>query len=298
MLKQGDRIAVVAPAGVPSMPDLEAGIALLEQWGYEVVTGPNLHAQHRYTAGPPEVRAADLIWALTAHDIHAAYIARGGYGHVHCLPRIPWGEVAPRPVIGFSDATALLLALSQRTEAIAIHAPTLDKLATKTEPATQEAVRRVLSLERKEEVELRGERVHGGDGDVEGTVLGGNLCVLASLAGTPWQLRAEGALLVLEDVDEAPYRLDRMVTQLVESGCLRGVRAILLGELLRCAAPKGAAWTVQELLVDLFAPLGVPIVTGVPVGHGPANMPWYVGGQGHLAGGVLRVRPRAGRAAC
>lgn len=295
-LKQGDRIAVVAPAGLPSMPDLEAGIALLRRWGYEVVTGPNLHAQHRYTAGPPEVRAADLTWALTAPEIRAVYIARGGYGHVHCLPRIPWDEVAPRPVIGFSDVTALLLALRERTQAIAIHAPTLDKLATKTEPATQEAVRRMLAL--GDAVEIRGERVRGGDGDAEGTVLGGNLCVLASLCGTPWQLRAEEALLVLEDVDEAPYRLDRMVTQLVESGCLRGVRAILLGEFLRCVAPKGAAWTVKELLVDLFAPLGVPIVTGVAVGHGPANLPWYVGGHGHLAGGVLRVRPRAGRAAC
>ncbi|EYF02460.1 Muramoyltetrapeptide carboxypeptidase [Chondromyces apiculatus DSM 436] len=271
---------------------MEAGAALLEAWGYVPVLGPNLRAQHRYLAGTAEERGADLRWALTSPDVDAVYVARGGYGCVHLLPGIPWAEVVPgRMVVGFSDVTALLLALHQRTQAVAVHAPTLGYLATKSDAATREAVREVLAGGRETVLrgEVRAEVRGGGTEGVEGPVLGGNLCVLASLAGTRWRLQAEGALLVLEDVNEAPYRLDRMVVQLVESGALSGVRAVLLGEFVGCAAPAEAGWTLEELLVDLMAPLGVPIVTGVGVGHGPRNLPFFYGGQGLLEGGVLRV---------
>ena len=284
------------------MPDMEAGALLLEAWGYVPVLGPNLRAQHRYLAGTAEERGADLRWALTSPDVDAVYVARGGYGCVHLLPGIPWEEVVPgRMVVGFSDVTALLLALQQRTQAVAVHAPTLGYLATKSDAATREAVREVLAggrdtvLRGEMRGEMRGEE-RGGEsegggkaGVVEGPVLGGNLCVLASLAGTRWRLQAEGALLVLEDVNEAPYRLDRMVVQLVESGALSGVRAVLLGEFVGCASPAEAGWTLEDLLVDLMAPLGVPIVTGVGVGHGPRNLPFFYGGQGRREGGVLRV---------
>ncbi|AKT40488.1 peptidase S66 [Chondromyces crocatus] len=273
------------------MPDLEAGLELLKAWGYVPVVGPNLRSQHRYLAGTVKQRAADLVWALTSRDVDAVYVARGGYGCVHCLPAIPWAEVVPgRLLLGFSDVTALLVALGQRTGVTGVHAPTLDKLATKTDAETQAAVQRLLA--EGGEVTLPGRLVSGQADAVEGPVVGGNLCVLASLIGTPWQVQADGALLVLEDVDEAPYRLDRMVTQFLESGALARVRAVLLGEFTRCTVPREAGWTLEELLVELVEPLGVPVVCGVGVGHGPHNLPWYFGGRGRLAGGVLQVRPR------
>jgi muramoyltetrapeptide carboxypeptidase len=264
---------------------------MLAEWGYTPVPGPNLEARHPhgYLAGTAEARTADLTWALTAPEIDAVWIARGGYGCVHCLPFLPWPRIAPRPVIGFSDVTSLLLALSQNTRAVGIHAPTLDNLAEGTDAASREALRELLANGGETGFEGRA-AVEPGIA-VEGPVLGGNLCVLASLAGTPWALQAEGALLVLEDVGEPAYRLDRMVTQLLASGDLDGVRAILLGEFLDCPVPEGLGYTLEELLIALFAPLGVPVVTGLPVGHGQANRPWYYSGWGRLAGGVLRISP-------
>jgi len=124
---------------------------------------------------------------------------------------------------------------------------------------------------------------------VEGPVVGGNLCMLASLAGTPWALNTDGAILVLEDVGEPPYKLDRMITQLQLSGALSGVQAVVLGHFTGCSAPEDADWRLQDLLVDLLEPLGVPIWSGLPVGHGSENHPWYHGGRGHLSDGGLRV---------
>lgn len=282
------RIALVTPAGRPDPAGLADGVALLTGWGYEVVPAPHLGARHRYLAGTVEERSADLAWALTAPDIDAVWMGRGGFGSAHCLPFLPRLDGPPRLLIGCSDATALLVALSGEDGVLGVHGPTVEKLAS-TDEATQRAVGDLLL--HGGPVELSGRLVLGSDAEIDGPVLGGNLCMLASLAGTPWQLAAAGSLLVLEDVAEPAYKLDRMITQLRAAGCLDGVRAVLLGEFLKCPVPEGADYTVEEILVDLLSPLGVPIVIGLPVGHGTANHPWYYGGHGRLADGVLKISP-------
>lgn len=289
MLARGARIAVVTPAGRPDPAALAEGMALLADWGYEVVPAPHLGARHRYLAGTVEERAGDLAWALTAPDIDAVWMGRGGFGSAHCLPFLPRLTGPPRPLFGCSDGTALFLAFRHEPAVQCIHGPTIQKLAS-TDEATQRAVCDLLRSAAP--VELPGRLALGSDTAFEGPVLGGNLCMLATLAGTPWQLSARDALLLVEDVAEPAYKLDRMVTQLRAAGCFDGLRAVLLGEFLNCPLPTGADYTVDELLVDLFSPLGVPVVSGLPVGHGTANHPWYYSGPGRFAGGVLTVSPQ------
>ncbi len=276
MLHSGAQIAIVAPAGVPHTKRLAAATELIRSWGWVPVLAPNIGAQHRYAAGTAAQRGADLNWALSAPDIDAVWFARGGYGTVHTLPHLPAQLPDSRPVIGFSDATALLGTLTNRG-ALAIHGPVLETLvadssSTTLLPAIDDnslnALRNLLVSGARPR--LPGRLVAGSPSSVTAPVLGGNLSVLTSLIGTPWQLQLDGATLVLEDTNERPYRLDRLATQLMDSGSLRCLKAIALGTFDRCTKPSEDS--AEEILAELFAPLGIPILAGLPVGHGTSNV--------------------------
>jgi muramoyltetrapeptide carboxypeptidase len=285
-LPPGSTIAVVAPSGVHDSRRLAASIGLIQSWGYRVRRMPNLGARHRYTAGTRDQRAADLYAALTAPDVQAVWFARGGYGTVHLLDGLPSDKLDDRLIMGFSDATALFSVLV-RHGAHAVHGPVLHSLADHVDAASLEATRTFLQTGRP--VILSGEHLAGPALEVEGPVVGGNLCVLASLAGTPHALDARGCILVLEEVNEAPYKLDRLLTQLILSGGLDGVRGVALGSITGAWMPPGADWTAQDVVVELLRPLGLPVIGGLPVGHGPRNHPWPVGARGRLGPDGLRV---------
>ncbi len=290
-LRSGARIAVVAPAGLFSTDRLQRGMDVVRSWGYDLVEAPNLHAKARYTAGTVEERAADLVWAMTDPDIDAVWFARGGYGTGHLLPHLPWDRLDGRPVIGFSDATALLTALQQRALP-AIHGPVLQTLSNDAFGATgavlvDDASRRALKnlLQQGELPQFHGDILCGPAQTVRGPLVGGNLTVLGSLAGTPWALRTQGAIVLLEEVGEVPYRIDRMVTQLVQSGAFQGVLGVVLGDFLD---PRVDPAEMRVVLRDLLKPLGVPVLAGVPVGHGAANLAWPVGAEAVLEPTCLR----------
>ena len=287
MLAQGSRVAVVAPSGIFNPQRLEAGVALIESWGLVAVHGQNIQEKHRYTAGTVAQRAADLSWALTAPDINAVWFARGGYGTAQLLSRIPWSECDDRPVIGFSDATALLVAMERLGVSGGIHGPVLQSLPDHASPETQSAMRRLLMDGGA--YWLKGRHLCGPHRAVQGRLLGGNLCVLASLAGTPWALRAHGAIVVLEDINEPAYKLDRLIHQLTVSGAFEGAVGVALGEFGDCRIPEDADWTLEELMIDLLSPLGLPVISGLPVGHGSRNRPWQYGAEGVLSVEGLHV---------
>lgn len=271
MLPPGARIAVVAPSGVYDPARLDRGLDLLRAWGYHPEPMPGLGRTFRYLAGEDEVRLEDLVAAFSG-GADAVWMARGGYGIGRLLRRLPFDDLRPVPFLGFSDGTALLNPLHDRGLP-AVHAPVLHSLADHCDAESRERLRRLLAGDAVGP--LRGEALIPGDAD--GDLVGGNLCVLASLCGTPWQLRGAGRIVLLEEVGEVPYRVDRMLTQLVEAGCLDGVRGIALGEFLGAAPPPGARWTLRDVLLDRLAPLGVPVVAGLPVGHGPANHAFRLG---------------------
>lgn len=281
------RIAVISPAGMHHRARLEASEALVRSWGHTLIRGRHTGARGRYTAGSRAERLADLRWALHAPGVDAAWFTRGGFGTAHLLPGLDLGEVDDRLVLGFSDATVLLQALHLVGRGRPVHGPVLHSLADHVDEDSRLAVRGLLAGEDPQP--WVGRHLAGPAVEVEGPLVGGNLCMLASVAGTPWALRARGCVLLLEEVGEAPYRLDRMLTQLVQSGALEGVRGVALGEFAGSRAPEGAGWSLRELLAELLAPLGVPVVDGLPVGHGARNRPWRVGARVRLGPGGLRV---------
>lgn len=287
MLSVGARVAVVAPSGIFNPARLAAGMSLLRAWGYEPVESPSLHARARYTAGSVAERRADLAWALTDDEIDAVWFARGGFGTAHTLDELPWSEMDGRPIIGFSDATALFCAMERVGVPGAVHGPVLHSLTDLCDDDTRDALQALLAD--GDEVLLAGEPLCGPQRPAAGRVIGGNLCMLASMAGTPWALQGQGAILVLEDVGEPPYKLDRMITQLRQSGAFSGVVGVALGEFSGTRVPEGADWTVRELLADLLAPLNVPVIDGLPVGHGARNHPWRYGAPGVLTPDGLYV---------
>jgi muramoyltetrapeptide carboxypeptidase len=280
MLKQNATIAVVAPAGIPNLEGVEAGIALVESWGYRVTRAPHIRDKHHFTAGTADVRTRDLVWALSAEDIDAVWLARGGYGCMQCLPHLPAGLPNMRPVIGCSDATALLTYLDKRRGGTLVHGPMLETIATRVDDLTRSCMRAILAGETSAPIAV--EHFVGPSHAVRGRVVGGNLCVLASLAGTPWALQSKDAIVVLEDVTEAPYRIDRLIMQLRSSGALDGALAIALGDFVKCDPPAGADYSLHDVLREALAPLGVPVWSGLPTGHGSRNLAWRVGAVGEL----------------
>ncbi|MEP7119972.1 MAG: LD-carboxypeptidase [Byssovorax sp.] len=289
MLRQNARIAVVAPAGVfvpERLAYTEAGVRAL---GYQPVLAPSVAARHRYLAGTAAQRAADLAWALTAPDIDAVWFARGGYGTAQTLALLPWESLDSRPVIGFSDATALLVAMHKRGFR-SVHGPVLHGLCewdlgshppvTPIDTESRAVLRALLAT--GVAPALPGRPLLGDPAPVRGPVIGGNLTVLASLAGTPWALDATGAIVVLEDVHEPVYRIERALCQLLDSGGLRGALGVALGDFYHCR-PDAADYTLADVLREHLGTLGIPVVHGLPVGHSVHNYAWIHGAEGTLA---------------
>ncbi len=276
MLPHAARIAVIAPSGAFDPARLERGLSRLRTWGYRPEVLPGVGHPHRYLANTDAARLDDLRAALSGtHD--AVWMARGGYGMARLLRDLDLDACADVPFLGFSDGTALLDTLAARHRQ-AWHAPVLTSVGDVCDDTSLSHLQRCLAGEPMST--MTGSTLVTGVAD--GRVRGGNLCVLASLCGTPWQLRAQGAIVVLEEVGEAPYKVDRLLRQLLDSGALDGVLGVALGDFLGADAPAGAGWNVKDVLRDALAPLGVPVVTGLPFGHGPRNLAFPMGVQAML----------------
>ena len=295
LLPPGSRIAVIAPSGPVQPARLGRGLDILHEWDYRPVIGKHVLAVAGHTAGTVAQRLADLRWAMTDPEVEAIWLARGGFGSMHLLEdlirltRDP-AAVAGRPLLGFSDATAFLAALYREHSLtfdlahpaarglIGVHAPVITALGDMTAPHVLERVRALL----QEGSGFRSDVDHvaGPRRSVRGPLVGGNLAMLAALAGTPHALRSHGAIMVLEDVGEPVYRLDRMVTQLQLSGGLMGVQAFALGSF--SAEPGERDQHAESFMEQRLMEFDVPIVVGVPVGHDPDNEPWVYGQEGAL----------------
>lgn len=264
---------MIAPASGFERGAFEAGLALL-QGRYRAEYGDGLFERQRYLAGSDERRLAELHAALADPGIRAVFCVRGGYGATRLLPRlvssVPAG--APKPLIGFSDITALHLWL-QAHGRISIHGPVLAQLPRL--PASTCARLFALLESVRPAAPLSGTDTYV-EGVAEGALLGGNLSVFTRLLGTPYLPPLDGAILLLEDQGERPYRLDRMWTHLELAGVFARVRGIALGSFTGCEEP-GASYTSAELLRELAERTGLPCAAGFPIGHGEVNEPVPLG---------------------
>ncbi|WP_307848376.1 S66 peptidase family protein [Microbispora oryzae] len=265
-LRPGDRVALVAPSGPVDPERLERGVAVLGDLGLEVVLGSAVLAGEGYLAGPDAARAADLQEAWCDPSVAAVLCVRGGYGATRLLGLLDWDAMAraePKVLLGSSDITALHRSFATRLGVATLFGP-MPASATISDPEGPEPVTfthlRAALFEGGTPGSVTGDAVLV-PGRAEGPVTGGNLSLLAALCGTPDALRGEGRIVLLEDIDEAPYRIDRMVTQLLQAGCLDGVRGLVLGSWVNCGDPL-------PVLAERLTPLGVPIIAGLPIGHG------------------------------
>ncbi len=267
-LRPGDRIAVVAPSGPFDRPSLEKGLEVLSR-RYQPVFTERIFETHRYLAGTDAARGAELQTALDDQAVKAVFAARGGYGSARLLPALRLGS--PKILAGFSDFTALHCAAQQHGWR-SLHAPVLTQLGK--QPA--DVVDRLFALlEGQPVTPLTGLRTVA-KGVAEGILLGGNLSVFTRLIGTPWLPSLRGSVLLIEDVGEKPYRLDRMWTHLKLAGLFDGVRGIVFGEFTGCD-DKDASCSSADVLDELASTLGIPCVAGFRIGHGEVNHPVMLG---------------------
>ncbi|MEU9859713.1 LD-carboxypeptidase [Streptomyces sp. NPDC047971] len=269
-LRPGSRVAVVAPSGPVPEDRLAAGLDLLRGWDLEPVVAPHVldtHGELGYLAGADAARARDLQAAWCDPTVSAVICARGGYGVQRMVDLVDWSAIraaGPKVFVGYSDVTALHEAFAVRAGLATLHGPMVAAAAFLKDPRTQESLRATL-------FEPDSVRTLGLDtaraiapGRARGVTLGGCVSLLAAdLAAPHARPSARGGLLLLEDVGEEPYRLDRILTQLLRSGWLDGVAGIGLGSWEEC----GPYEEVRAVLADRLGALGVPVVEEMGFGH-------------------------------
>jgi muramoyltetrapeptide carboxypeptidase len=283
LLRPRDTVHVIAPAGPFDRPGFEAGLALISQ-RYTPVFRPDLFEAHRYLAGEDSRRQEEFSRALLDSGARAVFCARGGYGSMRLLPELPLDESAPPALVGFSDITAVHLAM-QAVHRVSIHGPVLTQLG-KQPPDVHERLFRLLESP-EPPAPLTGNATFV-PGTAEGPLIGGNFSLVTRLLGTPYLPSLDGAVLLLEDIGERPYRLDRMWTHLRLAGAFERLSGIVLGDFTDCEE-KNAVFTSTEVLRSLAEETGLPCAAGFPIGHGTLNYPVPLGTLVRLDAGEARL---------
>ena len=279
-LRPGDTVGLIEPAGfTDDLFDLDLVKETIVAMGLKPRLGKHLAERRGYLAGTDADRAADVNAMFADPDVRAVFAVRGGWGCARILPLLDFAMIRANPklLVGFSDITALHLAFAARAGFPTIHGPNAASSwprfswdafrAIAFDGATPTLVNPVGHEDRLVQRSGRIRTFRGGK--ATGRLLGGNLTVLAALVGTPWLPDLDGAILFLEDVGEAPYRIDRMLTQLSLAGLLGKVAGVVFGQCMNCAAsePSYGGYTLSEVLQQHFQPLGVPAFQGASIGH-------------------------------
>jgi muramoyltetrapeptide carboxypeptidase len=268
-LRPGDLIGLAAPAGSVDERQLRRGAAELESMGFAVSIPAGLFERRGFTAGSLERRLDELHRLYADEGVSAIWCARGGAGAGRLLWRLDENIVRshPKPLVGYSDITYLHLYLA-RLGMVALHGPMAAREmahATYDRPSLWHALTGEGAPYVSAEDDL--EPLRRGTG--EGVLRGGCLSILAAAAGTPWALAPDGedTILFLEDVDERPYRIDRMLLQLRESGALAGVRGVVFGDMKGCAPRLDESYRLEDVLLESLDGLDVPVALGLSSGH-------------------------------
>jgi muramoyltetrapeptide carboxypeptidase len=265
-LSVGARVALVAPAGrINGARDIEHAIANARSFGWEGVPGEHARQQHGYFAGSDDQRIADLERAITDDSIDAVWCIRGGYGIMRILDRMPFDALrsAGKPLIGYSDITALHAAVQRRCGLVTFHGPVAR--ATITDFA-RSSLSRAVSGDDPFVAPLVAPRVLR-DGRATGRLAGGNLALLAALCGTSYAPDFRGCIVIMEDIYEPVYRIDRMLTQLRMAGAFDGCTALAFGQFTEIPGDPAIDLPLDDVLRETADLLGVPALAGLPIGH-------------------------------
>jgi muramoyltetrapeptide carboxypeptidase len=283
-LRAGDRIAVLSASGVMDPEQLDAGLSVVRDAGLEPVVYPSAQALgsvRPYLAGSDAARADDLRSALTDSSIAGIIFARGGYGAQRVLELMCWDDIdQPKVLVGFSDATAVLEAAAVKLGWASVHGASIASGGSRLQATIKMLMNppSVLAFPAAHPVRA---------GRASGLTCGGNLTMVASSLGTGTSWPAGSGIWLVEEVNESPYRVDRLLTQLRRSGYLDSVSGIIAGTFTGCGEDPAL---IEEILDERLGSLGVPTITGANVGHGPDTQPFPLGIAAELdaGGGTIR----------
>ncbi|HXH53463.1 MAG TPA: LD-carboxypeptidase [Sphingomicrobium sp.] len=303
-LRRGDTVGVIKPASfVADDFDLQLALEAITAMGLVPKPAPHLGSRHGYLAGTDESRAADLNAMYSDPSVRAVFAVRGGWGSARILPHLDFELIRANPklLIGFSDITALHMAFAARAGFPTIHGPNASSMWGKLSwdafkdlafDARTPLYRNPEGTEdRLVQRNWRTQTIR--PGKAVGRLLGGNLTVLTALMGTPYLPQFDGAILFLEDVDEAEYRIDRMLTQLALSGVLGRIAGVIFGQCTNCRAsgPSYGGFTLSQVLRQHLLPLGVPAYQGALIGHidDQFSIPVGIRAEMDASAGTIRI---------
>lgn len=277
---RGQTVGIVTPAGPVGLERLRRGLATLGD-AFELRVAPSITAPRApetpsYLAAPDAIRAAELNAMIADPDVRAIILARGGYGIMRILPLLDPAPLIrdPKPIVGFSDATALL-GWAHRAGVRGIHGPMIGQLGEL--PAAEVALLIALLTEPRALGERPWPLVSHGRGVLRGPLIPANLTLASLLVGTPWALPLAGAIAVLEEVRERPYEIDRYLTQLALTGAIATTVAVVLGDLVAChdqgppSADRDPDAAALRTVLERLASAAIPVAVGAPIGHGTRN---------------------------
>lgn len=276
-IRKGAVVGIAAPAGPVDPAMLEAGESLLRELGFEPRRRADLTARRGYLAGDDARRAGELMDLVRDPEVAAIVCARGGYGTPRILHRLDAAAFrkAAKPLVGYSDITALLLWQRRAAGLMGIHGPMFERVHSPNDETARSLARALTgtgALPR-----LPGRALCGGW--AEGRLVGGSLSLLTASLGTPWELDTRDAILMIEETGEAPYRIDRMLQQLAQAGKLGAAVGVGIGQLCDCDDRKYEGVDLEDVLREILEPFEVPVITDLPFGHDLPNIAWPFGGR-------------------
>ncbi|XZF74277.1 S66 peptidase family protein [Bacillus sp. AL-1R] len=274
-LKHGDTVMIIAPSSPPNIENVMKMKLILENAGLNVLIGNSVTEKRGYLAGSDEKRVSDFHIAFSDTEVKAVLCATGGYGSGRLLQDIDFELVKNNPKIfwGYSDITALHIALQQKANLVTFHGPMMQECGANDVP-----IETIASF--KQLFEPLSFTFTASETDtypafsysVTAPITGGNLTVITSTIGTPYEVDTKGKILFIEDIQEEPYRIDRMINQLRLANKFKDCKGIILGDFNECEPKKRkASLSIQEIVHDHMIPLGLPILSGFPIGHCSPN---------------------------
>lgn len=290
-LKPGDTIALSAPAGIlPDVSGFDRMKADLESFGFHVVFGEFVRRRHGYFAGNDHERALDLNRFFANPEIDGILAVRGGWGCSRILPYLDFDQIRRNPKVfcGFSDNTTLHLALLKNSGLVTFHGP---NGSSEWNAFTKNSFKEVVMDGYKAVYHSRSVVRTISTGTAIGPLIGGNLTILTTSLGTPYEPDFSGAILYLEDIGEAPYKIDRMLTHLARAGSLKKIGGVIFGKCTDCGSPESRGFNLDQVLNQHILPLGIPAVSGVDIGHEADNLTIPVGvtAQLHADAGIFSL---------
>jgi len=270
-LHPGKAVAVISPAGPADENHLNAGVRELERWGYRVKVGEHTRGRIAYFSGSDQERLEDLLKAFSDPSVQAVFCSRGGYGSARLLEMIPYDFIAenPRIFVGFSDLSALNWAFFARARLVTFTGPLVTEIGEGLPDSTIRGFLNMIRPGRAPDTIWRGDWRAVRPGEASGPLFPGCLAIIVTLLGTPFLPDLEGAILLIEEIGEKPYQVDRMLTHLKNSGTLDQIAGLLVGRMINCwpKSRRGHHLSLEEILLDLTASNPIPIYTGLPYGH-------------------------------